>query len=479
MANQNPIVILPGQPELHAGVATIHRGIYCDGPAVACQSSRSFIEGIRYHCTKCPNVDFCQSCLASSANQHDKSHPVIACANEAVFVNKHGLSEEEVRRRIQDVALDGAKVHHVQDEELTRFTNATGYRYEHDDQRWAELGFEIELFNAQPPGRHIIEYVPKANMKVAKKFYVIEDVDNRPILHFYRPEDLVGLNVAPQEYDYTDDREFYKLLEIGKPATRVVELLPGEAMDKLECTLRTINLDEPPQYEALSYTWKETTFDWPVDDRWTSAQGQDLRDVCDVRVPIYIAETNSIISIGSGLRDALRCLRHPKKTILVWADQICINQKDAHERATQVGYMHHVYSKAEQVLLWVGEQDEYTEQVYSFFDIIGAGIAPKVRGDKMVFPSPKTVKPTPNTKSEAWKRVWKFVDRPVFSRGGVIQEVARGNRVIVKCGVFETLWENVACVAHLLGSDPWLSAIKPQHYGKSATGRKCLQKARH
>jgi hypothetical protein len=371
-----------------------------------------------------------------------------------VFIPHEATANSECR-----IGQKVASVYNVKDEDLGKFATVGEQQYEDDDQQWAELGFEIEKANSQSLERHVVEYIPKGCMKVAKTFHTLRNLDQRPIMHFYRPEDLVGTSDAPREYNYTTQSAFYELLQVAKPATRVVELIPGGPQDKLECNIRTVNLDEPLEYEALSYTWKESSFDWPVDDRWTSAQEQDIRNVCDVRVPIYIAGTNSFIGIGSGLRDALRCLRHPEKKRLVWVDQICINQKDTHERATQVGYMHDVYSKAQQVILWVGEEDQDTEQVYKFFEVFGGRLAADSRDGKMRVPLPKEIQPNPETHPKEWEGVLKFLGRPVFSRGWVIQEVTRGGSVIVKCGVFETSWDNVACLTRLIGSANWLGTI--------------------
>lgn len=53
-----------------------HYGICCDGPL--CNGKRkSYIVGERFKCTVCHDTDFCASCEASPANQHNRTHPVI------------------------------------------------------------------------------------------------------------------------------------------------------------------------------------------------------------------------------------------------------------------------------------------------------------------------------------------------------------------------------------------------------------------
>lgn len=47
----------------------------------------------------------------------------------------------------------------------------------------------------------------------------------------------------------------------GIPATRVIDLQPGKDGDALCCFLRSVRLDDGPEHEALSYTWKGTAFE--------------------------------------------------------------------------------------------------------------------------------------------------------------------------------------------------------------------------
>jgi hypothetical protein len=55
---------------------------------------------------------------------------------------------------------------------------------------------------------------------------------------------------------------------------------------------------------------------------------------------------------------ALRYLRKENSNRVLWVDAICINQKDKKERGHQVGMMRNVYSKATEVLVWLGESSK-------------------------------------------------------------------------------------------------------------------------
>ncbi|KAL2279732.1 hypothetical protein FJTKL_13124 [Diaporthe vaccinii] len=84
-------------------------------------------------------------------------------------------------------------------------------------------------------------------------------------------------------------------------------------------------------YEALSYVWGDPTV------TETIRLGGD-----------------SVLHLTSSIADALRRVRLPGRTRAVWADQICVDQKDKAERSQQVKLMGSVYRCAERVLVWLG-----------------------------------------------------------------------------------------------------------------------------
>lgn len=75
-------------------------------------------------------------------------------------------------------------------------------------------------------------------------------------------------------------------------------------------------------------------------------------------------------AISGSRKSWLSFLKYPGKTFrtenyddssLLWVDTLCINQTDLQERSHQVNMMGKIYSKADRVLIWLGEesQDSY------------------------------------------------------------------------------------------------------------------------
>lgn len=113
---------------------------------------------------------------------------------------------------------------------------------------------------------------------------------------------------------------------------RVLVIQPGRYEDPLQGQLELCQLDHEPSYRAISYTWGPAVFPYTL----SLPFGKELR-------------------ITESLHGALRRFREVNKPVTLWADAICINQKDIDERNAQVAMMGQIYARAEEVLVWLGE----------------------------------------------------------------------------------------------------------------------------
>ena len=132
--------------------------------------------------------------------------------------------------------------------------------------------------------------------------------------------------------DESLDTYTYSLLS-GARDIRLLDLQPSEKRnEKLHCTIRHVCLDDVNSYEALSYTWGDAS--------------QQLDISCN----------GASLKVTRSLNVALRYLRSTTDVRTLWADAICINQGDFEERNQQVQLMRDVYSKARQVIAWIGDE---------------------------------------------------------------------------------------------------------------------------
>ncbi|KAL8721670.1 MAG: hypothetical protein Q9181_007659, partial [Wetmoreana brouardii] len=166
------------------------------------------------------------------------------------------------------------------------------------------------------------------------------------------------------------------------------------------------------------------------------------------------------LSITPNLRDALLQLHKSELNHDHWVDAICINQKDLSERSAQVNLMREIYSKASQVVVWLGAEDEETPLCIYLISMF-AGISKRIlaipqdewdyfeyrlQGRLFSAGMPHHMYP------EWWEMLARFLERTWFGRLWTLQEVALKSQDGVKilCGSQEVSWEKLVAFADVL-----------------------------
>jgi hypothetical protein len=173
-------------------------------------------------------------------------------------------------------------------------------------------------------------------------------MNGEQIYGFYQPREAPSLaDDSPVRLPRVlgkDELEEYHHLPINADnEIRLIELLPpkkkpldGPSDDFIYCKIHTALILQPPDYEALSYSWGSV----------------------DRNLPISVLSDNSVEEAFFGTRQlmmALRRLRHPATSRMLWIDQLCINQKDPDEKGPQIQLMKDIYRKAKRAVVWLGE----------------------------------------------------------------------------------------------------------------------------
>lgn len=130
---------------------------------------------------------------------------------------------------------------------------------------------------------------------------------------------------TPVESLISEEVYTYSGLPTSSFHIRLLHLHPAEdTAAPLRCKLYCVPVDPPPVFSALSYTWG-------CDDK-TCRLFVDVKGKPECRAALYLCITAS-------LDGALRHLRHACDTLVLWIDQICINQTDLTEKTLQVSRM--------------------------------------------------------------------------------------------------------------------------------------------
>ena len=156
-----------------------------------------------------------------------------------------------------------------------------------------------------------------------------------------------------------------------------------------------------PRYTALSYVWGDHTDTVAI-------------QVCGKELSV----TRNLFKFLECHRDTF--LRNRSTEPLFWIDAICIDQSNIGERSRQVESMAEVYKKAQNVLIWLGEENEDTSIAFE--------TARKWNKDYQVTEQERQAC-YETFRGGWWDRLW------------VVQEAIHARSLLMRCGTLELSWQ--------------------------------------
>lgn len=187
-------------------------------------------------------------------------------------------------------------------------------------------------------------------------------------------------------------------------------------------TAHGFSLDGKPLfYTALSYTWGPPVFDCPIE--------------CN----------GAVKQITRTLDSALRHLRHSTESIMLWVDQLCINQDDNAEKARQVPLMALVYQRALNTVIWLDDRPD--GGAFTVLEAIHRNL-----GDLALDEQPASVfedfvdrgyLPHGFDVRKTWEVLQGLFDRWWFTRTWIIQEALLSQTAFVRCGESKISWHDL------------------------------------
>jgi hypothetical protein len=216
---------------------------------------------------------------------------------------------------------------------------------------------------------------------------------------------------------------FYAKLR-AETAIRLIELGPGHAHQPIVVSLITVESVSALQYDAISYVWGNP-------DATTNI-------VCDGRS----------IAITINLHWALLHVRKPDRPSVIWADAICINQRDVQERSHQVSMMGSIYANARTVYLCMGDDpDDGASDVLSILK----ELKPYVDGRAIsTFLQLNEIE-----NDNRWFAVGTLTLQPWFQHAWVLQEAGLADNPRVHYGEVEFSYRDLIAVLQGLNQCTW------------------------
>ena len=247
----------------------------------------------------------------------------------------------------------------------------------------------------------------------------------RTTMHNTNPLGLSSVNDSVECKDRQNLFQYQPLL--SQKSIRLLSLMPGQGDDELTSDLINAEVTSGARgrthYEALSYTWGDPT------------EKREMR-CCSLSLPIT-----------ASLHNALKQLRYPDRTRTLWVDAVCINQDNIEERSSQVSLMQWIYTQADRVIVWLGQNDSLTADAIAalerFYQSIKASSYKQSEFPEHGLSANSVHLDLSRLETVAIAR---FFQRPWFKRVWVVQEAVSATCVIVVCGTCSIDWEHLATV---------------------------------
>ncbi|KAI4666686.1 uncharacterized protein J4E79_002726 [Alternaria viburni] len=171
------------------------------------------------------------------------------------------------------------------------------------------------------------------------------------------------------------------------------------------------------EYEALSWCWG--------------------RAISDYVVLVTKGDESYKMPVRRDLALALKYLRHQGRPRILWIDAICIDQENDVERNQQVQMMSRIYTRAANVCIWLGQQDNESEVAFKFIkeEITHLKDFDSISSDKDY--------------GIKWQALMVLMQREWFSRRWVVQELSLANKAEIWCGPDSMPWKEFAVAVEL------------------------------
>jgi len=128
---------------------------------------------------------------------------------------------------------------------------------------------------------------------------------------------------------------------------------------------------------------------------------------------------------------------------VLWIDALCVDQKDFEEKGHQVKLMGSIYTRAKNVIIWLGPDEGDAENALSILEIASADRRRTAEMEYLPVTSRDRKQAPPGYppySDERWESLIKIFDKEWFERIWVVQEAALAKSATVVIGEFQCDW---------------------------------------
>jgi hypothetical protein len=247
---------------------------------------------------------------------------------------------------------------------------------------------------------------------------------------------------------------YYQYTPLDRGQIRLIYITPKNIQDflasgkqSLFLTLEHVPLSKAPTYVAFSYCWGDPSDKTPVfcNEKLLyvpSSLWRVLRRYIPGEDKDVVSNYDQTLSYGE------------RKKAIFWADAVCINQRDTIEKNHQIPLMQTIYSRASEVLVYVGETDCAMATTICLESI---AIARQRNPSLGVIPRDTLYEIVGRVD---WDTVQRFFSQPIFRRSWVIQEIILSREPTICYGMTQLTLSRIHDCTLALSENH----IRPAHY---------------
>ncbi len=223
-------------------------------------------------------------------------------------------------------------------------------------------------------------------------------------------------------------------------------------------------MDDQPQYDALSYTWKNpiSVYQDENEAKESVKLFQETREIIcdDQRMEVTVNLHDALLAIRAiPAEDSYEKCGGNRRAEHIWIDAICINQNDVYERNAQVMNMGQIYSRAQMTIIWLGRSDSFVRKASTVLASLG-----NLSVDRASLMKDTTrilrvrnyeAFGMPKIDDLQWLALYAFLNRNWFKRLWVVQEVALAPRAVALCGLLMISWSGISVCCEILERSKW------------------------
>ncbi len=216
----------------------------------------------------------------------------------------------------------------------------------------------------------------------------------------------------------------YQTLDSSRHEIRLLTVKVDES-PIITCTLTTVSLMDVLSFKALSYNW-----------------GRE-------KAPQLLLLDGEEMEITANLDQALRQLRHENHGLL-FIDALCINQNNNSEKSEQVMLMKEIYSRATEVIAWLGPAEHHSDDAMELMKIFGNS-GPKREMTPGLAGGYISTEECFADNVALWDAVDVLLGRNYWQRTWILQELALAKTVVLRCGTKSAAFEDLHAIYSVIG----------------------------